>query len=170
MSNPVMLFQQARSILCLCPCCGEVIRLSELNLRYKGVTPITWLDTYDKKLRRFDKAETRFEEEKKSIREASRERGRKKAKRAVRKIVHEALPGCNYDPKDIKAVLFPVDYVVFCGMTDKTEQIKNVTFLSKTSSSARLQRIRQSLETTINRENYEWQLIRIADNGDISIE
>ena len=170
MSKPVMLFQQSRTILCMCPCCGEIVRLSELHLRYKGVTPTTWLDKYDKKLRRFDKAEARFAEEEKGIREASRERGRKKAKRAVRKIVQEALPGCNYDPKDIKAVLYPVDYVVFCGMADKSNQIQKITFLSKASTISRLQRIRQSLETTISREAYVWQLIRIADNGDISLE
>ena len=108
-----MLFQKARTILCLCPCCGELVRLSELSLRYEGVTPETWLDKYERSLSRFEKKEDRFEEMEGEIRRKSREKGRKKARKRVSEIIDSALPGCKYHPQDIKAVLNPIDYIVF---------------------------------------------------------
>nr|KXH72790.1 MAG: hypothetical protein AM324_16455 [Candidatus Thorarchaeota archaeon SMTZ1-83] len=44
----VLLFQKARTILCLCACCGEIVRLSDLKLRCEGVTPETWLGKYER--------------------------------------------------------------------------------------------------------------------------
>ena len=42
-------FQEFRRILCLCPCCSELVRVSELRLKVKGPAPRTWLDEYEKK-------------------------------------------------------------------------------------------------------------------------
>ncbi|UCH04645.1 MAG: hypothetical protein JSW05_00340 [Candidatus Thorarchaeota archaeon] len=39
-----------------------------------------------------------------------------------------ALPGCEYHPQDIKAVLHPIDYVVFCGMTKADVRKTYITY------------------------------------------
>ena len=100
MVEPIILFQQARTILCLCPCCGKIVRLSDLSLRYKGETPTTWLDAYEKRLSRLELQEDRFTEQEETIRELARKRGRKKARQTIQNLVQTALPGCQYDPKD----------------------------------------------------------------------
>ena len=167
MTNPVTFYQQARTILCICPCCGELVRLSDLKLQYKGITPTTWLDEHEKRIRRFDRTEQRFEEQEETIRETAREKGRKQAARDLRKIVKTALPGCKYDAKDIKALLHPIDFVAFCGM-NRGNQIDKVTFLSIETKIPRLQRIRESIQTAIDKEAYEWKIIRVNNKGEIT--
>lgn len=54
MVKPVQLFQYGRTILCLCPCCGDIVRLSDLTLHYEGETPRTWLDEYEHRVDLFD--------------------------------------------------------------------------------------------------------------------
>jgi predicted Holliday junction resolvase-like endonuclease len=167
MTNPVLLYQQAQTILCICPCCGEIVRLSDLKLRYKGVTPSTWLDDYEKRIRRLDKTEQRFQEQEETIREIAREKGREQAAKELRKLVKTAIPGCKYDAKDIKALLHPIDFVAFCGM-NKGTQIDKITLLSIETKIPQLQRIRESIQTAIEDQAYDWKLVRVNEKGEIT--
>ncbi len=167
MSDTVGLFQKTRTILCLCPCCHEIVRLSDLNLRYEGPTPKTWLDKYEKSMNRFNKQLTLFQEAEGSIRQEAREKGRKKARKRVSEIMDSALPGCKYHPQDIKAVLHPIDYMVFCGMTEGNE-IDKIVCLSLETDDAPLRRARRSIEKTIDSENYSWNVARVLDDGTVT--
>lgn len=77
MNELLQTFQSFRRILCICPCCGELMRLSDLHLRYTGKVPKTWLDEYEQKLLTLQKREDRFDEKEREIRNKSVERGRK---------------------------------------------------------------------------------------------
>jgi predicted Holliday junction resolvase-like endonuclease len=167
MLNPMQLFQQARTVLCLCPHCNEIVRLADLKLSYEGVTPETWLDKYQKSLHRFEKQEDRFEEMESRIREKAREKGRKKARKRVIEIIDSALPGCEYHPQDIKAILHPIDYVVFCGMTEASK-VDKIAFLSLETDDSTLKNVRKSIEKTIDDESYVWNVARVLDNGTIT--
>jgi predicted Holliday junction resolvase-like endonuclease len=169
MSSMVNLFQQARSVLCLCPCCGEIVRVSDLRLKYKGVTPLTWLDRYEQSVSKFQQKEADFQESESSIREKSREKGRKKARKSVMKLVRKALPGCDYHPQDIKALLHPVDYVVFCGMTEG-KNVDKVVLLSTETGDKILKRIRPSIEKAINSQEYSWNVARVLEDGSVNLE
>ncbi len=93
--------------------------------------------------------------------------GRKKARRCVVDITDSALPGCKCHPQDTKAVLHPIDYVVFCGMTERDEIDKIVCLSVETDDSA-LNRIRRSIERTIDGESYSWNVARVLDDGTIN--
>ena len=43
------IFNKFKTILCMCPNCSSLLRLSELHLRSKTPSPTTWLDEYDVK-------------------------------------------------------------------------------------------------------------------------
>ena len=62
-------FQEFRNILCLCPCCGDLVRVSDLRLKAKGPAPTTWLDDYEKKSQAMDKKEENFDEKEQKLRE-----------------------------------------------------------------------------------------------------
>ena len=55
MDSLLKTFQQFKSVLCVCPHCSSLLRLSDLrNLRTKLPAPKTWLDEYeltDKKIK-----------------------------------------------------------------------------------------------------------------------
>lgn len=169
MSSMVNLFEQARTVLCLCPCCGKIVRVSDLRLRYKGVTPLTWLDKHEQEVSKFEEKEAEFDENESLIREESREKGRKKARKSVMKLVRKALPGCEYHPQDIKALLHPVDYVVFCGMTDG-RNVDKIVLLSTETDDQILKRVRPSIERTIEKQQFSWNIARILDDGSVKLE
>jgi len=166
--KPVQLFQYGRTILCLCPCCGDIVRLSDLTLHYEGETPRTWLDEYEHRVDLFDKRLESFKSKESEIREASREKGRRLAARKVRKVIKETFSGCSYHPKDIKALLYPVDCVVFSGMARK-DRIDKIVMLSNQSKLPGYGKLRQSIRKTIERGDYDWQLARVSSAGEIDL-
>ncbi len=169
MNNILNLFQSFRTVLCVCPHCGDVLRLSDLHLSYKGMTPKTWLDTYDGNVRSIERKEEVFEEKEGELRDAATEKGRKKVPLIIRKSMHSEFAKLRYDPYDIKALLHPVDFVVFNGLNEK-EKLSDITFLSKKTDSPELIKLRKSIESTIDNGKYVWQVARVDINGKIQFD
>jgi predicted Holliday junction resolvase-like endonuclease len=167
--DPVSLFQSFRAILCVCPRCGDVVRLSDLRLKYKGTAPHTWLDTYETRLRRLEDKEKIFEEKEKGLREAAIERGRAQVPKMICKCIDQGIASFNYNPYDIKALLHPVDFVVFNGLNEE-EKLSDISFLSKTTANEGLNTIRTSLESAIEKERYNWRVARVSIDGKVDLE
>ena len=53
-------FQQLKTILCICPHCRSMLRLSDLNLRDKRKAPTTFLDEYELKGKKIDKEDEKI--------------------------------------------------------------------------------------------------------------
>jgi predicted Holliday junction resolvase-like endonuclease len=162
----VNIFQSFRTILCVCPCCGDILRLADLTLKYKGKTSKTWLDTYDTKARSVDEKVQEFEEKEKEIRDKATERGRSQVPIIIRKSMSSEFTSFRYNPYDIKALLHPVDFVVFNGMTEK-DTVDDIVFLSKKHDDPTLQKLRQSIASTIDNGKYSWQVARVDIDGKI---
>ena len=109
-------FQQFRRILCVCPCCEEIVRVSDLRLKTKGPDFGTWLDDFKKKQLELSKEEELFGEKEGELREKAREKGRKEAEKVFYKAICPSLKRLKLDPFDVKPILHPVDFVVFNGM------------------------------------------------------
>jgi predicted Holliday junction resolvase-like endonuclease len=165
----VDLLQTFRTILCICPCCGDIVRLSELHLRYKGPTPRTWLDTYDSKEKILERKEVLFEEKERRLRDAAVERGRKRVPRMICRCLDQSIARFNYNPYDIKALLHPVDFVVFNGLNDR-EKLEDIAFLSKATQNMILNKIRKSIEAAIERERYDLRVARVSIEGKVQME
>ncbi len=165
----VSLFQSFRTILCVCPHCGDILRLGDLHLRYKGAAPHTWLDTYDSKVQLLDRQTELFEEKERKLHDAAVERGRAKVPKMICRCVDEDIAGLNYDPYDIKPLLHPVDFVVFNGLNDG-RKLEDITFLSRRTRIEFLAKIRQSLESAIDHEKYDWRVARVSLDGRVQFE
>lgn len=74
-------FQNLRGILCICPCCNELVRVSDLHLSFEGKKPKTWLDTYEQKSHALSLKEQKLEETFDEIHSKSLERARIEAQR-----------------------------------------------------------------------------------------
>ena len=162
-------FQSFRRVLCICPCCGEMMRLSDLHPKYTGKAPRTWLDKYDLRLLSQEKKEKLFKEKESEMREKSIERGRKKVPRLIRKCLCPEFRKLEYNPYDIKAIMHPVDFIVFDGLNDKVE-LKNVTFLSRETSDQEQNVILESIRKTLDKKNYDWKVSRITMDGKVEFE
>ena len=169
MMNMLGVFQSFRRILCFCPHCGEILRLSDLHLKYTGKVPKTWLDEYESKVRRVQKKEEKFDEKEQKLRENAIERGRKKVPILIKKCIYPGLAKLRYDPYDIKAIMHPVDFIVFNGLNEGTE-VRDVTFLSKKSSDRKLNLILKSVRKTVDKGNYDWKVARVTTDGNVNFE
>jgi len=161
--------QEFRKILCICPCCGEIVRVSDLRLKLKGITIKTWLDEYQKTEQNIEKKEERFDEREGKLREIAIEKGRKEAEKVFNKAILPSFRALKLDPFDIKPILNPIDFVVFNGM-NKKEVISDIIFLSKEYKIPLLHLIRQQIKKVIEQKKYEWQVARIDENGSIIFE
>jgi len=162
-------FQQFRRILCVCPCCGDLVRVSELKLKVKGPATKTWLDEYDNKLRLLEEKEDKFGEMEEELREKAREKGRKQAQKVFNKAICPSFRELKYDPFDIKPILNPVDFVVFKDMNQK-DIVNDIVFLSKKLNNDILNLLRKQVKETITDKKYEWMVARIDDKGSIEFE
>ena len=162
-------FQSFRKILCICPKCGIICRVSDLKLKTKTETEKTWLDKYEDNYRKLEKKELKFEEIKDQLREIAREKGRKDAKTVFNKAISPTFKSLRYDPSDIIPVLTPVDFVVFKDMTAK-EKVSNISFLSQKIDNNNINLLREQVKKAIDKELYDWQIARIDNNGKITIE
>jgi predicted Holliday junction resolvase-like endonuclease len=161
-------YSSLRHIFGVCPCCGEIFRLSNCKLYQKKKPEIDWKEELDKKIQQLDKLEEKILENIEATREAARTLGRQHADRIVRKIDKVFVPlklNCN----DCKVIFHPVDFIVFNGMNNNNGDcsIKEIALLDKDNKSGHYLTIQKSIESIIVNENYDWLTLRVQNNGQI---
>ncbi len=169
MSNLFEEFGELRKILCICPCCGEIVRVSDLHLKVKKPVTKTWLDTHEAKIMAMSEKEQKFEEKEKKLRDKAVEKGREEAKKIVNNVILPIFRKLKLNPFDVKPILSPVDFLVFDGMTEE-EKIKNIIFLSRVSKIESMNTIRKQIKEAISQKKYSWQVGRIDDLGNLAFE
>ena len=162
-------FQEFRKILCVCPECGKIVRVSDLRLKTKVQVQKTWLDDYEFRSLQMDQKEEEFSEIERKLREVAIEKGRKEAQKVFNKAIKADFRKMKLDPYDIKPILNPVDFLVFKDMNSK-DIISDIVFLSKKLENQNINRLRDQVEHVIKDENYEWLVARINNIGQIKFE
>ena len=162
------MFNQLKTILCVCPECNRMIRLSDLHLRTEGRMVKTWLDQYDLAEKKMERREMRFEDKEEEIREKARARGRRQVPKLIRKSMHEKFAKLNYDPYDIKALLHPIDFIVFDGMNK--DRMKDVILLTNRTNNPYLKKLHKGIGRAVKDKAYDWKVLRVTDNGEIEYE
>ena len=91
MSDPVeQIFNHFKTILCMCPNCDSIMRLSDLHVRSTGKALRTWLDEYESHQQKIEKKEIKFAEEVRDIRKKASERGRVQVLDLIRESIAKA--------------------------------------------------------------------------------
>lgn len=164
-----------QQLLVVCPCCGEIFRLVEGKFIFPRRKPkkSRYLDlvalehevsTQDSRLL---EAEARFEEKLEAQRERLREVGRKLAKDRLA-VIDPTFSGNDVNPQDVKAIMHPVEYIVFHGMADRS--IKSVEFVSRAPRNRRQESIVNSVEATIKSGDIAFEVLRMKDDGTFEIQ
>ena len=63
----------------------------------------------------------------------------------------------------------PIDYIVFKGMKD-TGSIKGILLLDREAKDGNHRAIQRSIAKVVEHENYEWQTLRVQEDGKIKVE
>jgi predicted Holliday junction resolvase-like endonuclease len=161
-------YSSLRHIFGVCPCCGEIFRLSDCKLYQKKKPETDWKEELDKEIKRLDNLEEKILEKIETTKEAARIVGRQNADKLVRKIDKIFLPlklNCN----DCKVIFHPVDFIVFNGMNNNSGDctIKEIMLLDKDNKSGQYLTIQKSIEHTIAAKNYDWLTLRVENDGRI---
>ena len=169
------IFQQLKTVLCLCPNCSSLLRVSQLHLRSTAAAPRTWLDDYDEQIQklkikddRVSRKEDKFASQEDEIREKSRERGQGRVVSTVLKSMDDYFSKKKYNPYDIKPIIHPVDFVIFNGDHDK--QVNEVVFLSKKSKNPNLAALQKSVDECVEKKNYDFKTAKISNEGKVTFE
>lgn len=168
-SKHLTIFKDFQTVLIVCPECGEIHRLSELSLSYRGRVRHTWLDRLREEEIKIIRAEDRFEEKRSEIRAVAQKKAYKKASRQIPKLLKKCVPviaSHGYYPQDIKTLFDPVDFVVFDGM-NKRDEVKKVILFDGPAHNRTREKTQKTIRTTIRKGNYEWHTVRIDEQGQI---
>ncbi len=157
-----------RQIFGICPRSGQFFRLSDCKVFIRKRPVADWLDRMELKNERLDRVEERLEEREEEVREKAREKGRRLAQIAVKKI------DCVFSPHklnadDAKVLFHPIDYIIFNGMKG-SNSIKNIILLDREADEVNRRNVQKSIERVIEQENYEWQTLRVQEDGKIKTE
>ena len=166
MDSFIQTFNMLKTIHCMCPKCDSLMRVSDLQLRSTEKTEKTWLDIYDAKTKTIQKKEEKFSQEENEIRAKAVERGRKQVPKLINKSINNEFLKLKYDPYDVKAILHPIDFVAFDGMNEG--QVKNVTLLSNKNVNPQLQSIQGAIQEAINNKSYDWKVLHVSPDGEVT--
>ena len=71
-----------------------------------------------------------------------------------------------YDPYDVKAILHPIDFVVFDGMNKG--QVEDVTLISNKTTNPNMQILHKAIEKAVKSKSYDWKVLHVAKDGEIT--
>lgn len=163
----IKFFSYQRQIFGVCPCCGELFRLSDCKV-YRKDAPLTdWKEKLEKQSAALDRFEEKLEEKMDALREKARVTGRKQADRLIKKVDPVFAP-LKLNPDDAKVVFHPIDFLVFNGM--KAKDLKNLIVLDSKEKPKDLKYIQESVINTIEKKNYEWLTVNVANDGKIELQ
>jgi len=161
-------FTLQRQIFGICPKCNEFFRLSDCRVFMKKKPTPDWMDGIEQEEERLLRLEEKLEKKEEGLREKAREKGRILAQKAVRKVDPIFHPR-RLNPDDSKVIFHPIDYIVFNGMKDGSS-MKNIVLLDRETKEGNHRAIQKSLERVVEKESYEWQTLRVQENGKIKVE
>jgi len=167
------IFHQARRILCQCPECDAISRLSEIQIKSDKKTKPTWLDIHQKNEYEFHASVDKFKEEKDELKEKAVAKGRIQAEKDMRDLIKNSLVSSYqqmlYDPRDIIQISYPIDFVVFDGANKvrmkEQDFVKEVLLLSKKTNNAYSQKLHKSIHDVIEQKEYDWKTAKVLDDN-----
>jgi predicted Holliday junction resolvase-like endonuclease len=165
--NLVAFMQEQKRILGICPCCGELFRLSDAALFTRQAPPPTPLDEVDAERRKAELAEQKFDEKAEALREAALRRGQAEARQRLRSIARPFVER-DIDPQDVKVLFDPVEFVAFRGMA--AGAVSAVVLIDRPAADAQHEALQRSVADAVEKGRYEWKVLRIDDGGRVEID
>lgn len=161
----VPLFQDFQRIFGVCPCCGELFRLSDAVLFHKSPPPRTPWDEIDIVRAKLERAEERLFNETERLRQKAQEAGRKEMERRLQAVT-AFFRKQRIAIRDMRLLFHPVDYVAFRGISEGS--CTSVEFIDREPTSMAHEALQRSIDQSIRAGNVSWITMRIGDNGQIS--
>lgn len=169
-NDAVEFLSTLRNIFGVCPCCGQLFRVSDCRIFLRQKPRNDWMDELIQMDGELDSIEQGIDENENAMRLKARAKGRRAAQRAIRKLDPIFAP-LRLHADDAKVLCHPVDYVVFKGMNSTPENLTTgIVLIDREKSDAKERQLQRSIEKAIEREQYEWITLRIGADGSMRPE
>jgi predicted Holliday junction resolvase-like endonuclease len=165
--NLVSVFQDFKRIYGLCPRCGEPFRLSDTNLFTRKAPPPTDFESLAIEWEKVESRWQRLDDQRGALREKARLKGRVAAQERLQ-LFQPFFSRQKLNVRDVKVLFDPVDYLAFRGLGEG--DCAEVIFIDREPDSDRRERLHTSLRRAIDDGNLEWQTVRIADDGGVTLK
>jgi predicted Holliday junction resolvase-like endonuclease len=183
MNNLLLFIDNLQNILGYCPCCGSVFLLTDAKLIFterkennseygKYLIKQKELEIFEKQIEKMqnnlEKLQAKHEIIMEDIIEKAREVGRKNAKSKLKKL-DPIFSGRKIDPQDVKVIFDPIEYVVFNGM-HSGNGVKHIELIGRSAKTKRDENIEKNISQAIKVGNYEFKVLRIDNEGNITFD
>lgn len=165
MSDLLTLLGEGRHIFSMCPECGEIHRLTDLQLSHRGKYAPDWLDKMEATRARLDVRKESLEDRARALQALAKE---KAERRVLPQLLKRAVPAFyewGVDPRDVRTLIHPVEFVAFRGMNSK-DGVREVTFLNLGPPTP----ISKSIDRAVSAGELAWNTLRIDDEGTVCAE
>ena len=163
--NFVEAFTGFQRLYGLCPCCGELFRLSEAAIFVSTPPPKTDFDKLREEEDKLEAAMSRFEGIEEGVREGARAKGKAAAKSRLAAIA-PFFTAKKIDPNDVKVLFDPILYLVFQGMTDGA--CKQLQFVDPPPDTPERVKLHRTLTSALRAGSVEWRTLEVQDDGRIA--
>lgn len=162
------LYNAMRRTLGVCPCCGELFRLSDIRISYRRSAKADWLEVLDAKNARLQKREESIRTREKKLKEVQAEKGRREMPELVRKAA-PIVARLGFHPQEIKSIFHPIDLIAFDGMRSEGK-VQRVVMLDAETTDVERTRLQNQISKAVERGEYHWETVNVGDDGAIQLD
>lgn len=160
MSDFDAFLRDGRHIFSVCPECAAIHRLSDIPLSYEGEPPfVDWKDKIDTRLEALGTERMALVAKERELKDAYREKAQGEAMRPLLLRVAPSFLAADIDPRDVRTIIEPTEFVEFRGYTEGT--IESVRFLKIGTTTPLL----DSLGRAIAMKEVGWLTLQVGDDG-----
>jgi predicted Holliday junction resolvase-like endonuclease len=149
----------------VCPCCGDLIYLSEARPFLAGSKNRSVIDSLRAAEDRLERESEKLDNLEQGLRQAAALAGLKTAKKLLKKI-DPVFSGTGYDPQDVKVLFNPITYVIFDGLA--RGKIKSLSLIAKEPHDPEADKILRSIGKTVNAGNFEFRTVHVDREGAVT--
>jgi len=186
----IIFYKEQYYVFGICPCCNKIFQLPDciVSIKNKKIS-LPELSNIINEQRKLDQEEEKLDSLQESFYEKQENyqfkkeeyqsvepiiekkvklEGRKQAIKRIKKI-DKVFVKRDIDPRDVRLLFSPVEFIAFPGMTDN-DNFEEISFFSKRPACAKEEKVVVSIKNSIKKGNLEFTLIRIDDNGKVLYE
>jgi predicted Holliday junction resolvase-like endonuclease len=165
MSDLLTFLGEGRHIFSMCPECGEIHRLTDLQLSRKGKYVPDWLDKMEAALARLEERKGSLDDRARALQAAAKEKAERRVLPQLLKRAVPAFYAWGVDPRDVRTLIHPVEFVAFRGMNSR-DGVREVTFLNLGPPTP----ITKSIDKAVEAGDIGWATLRLGDEGSLEAE
>ena len=154
----------------LCPNheCGQISRLTNIDISYKSKYQEDWLDDIESKEEIWNRKIEGILARQKEMKAIAKEKVEKKVLPEELRRIAPAFFSMQMNPRDIRVISDPIDFINFEGMS--VEQTKRIVLLDEAKNKSFRKEIQRNIQSAVDHEHYNWEVLRIDDYGKVTKE